>query len=192
MSEIIVFDTETTGIPIWKSPSGGDDQPHIVQLAAALVNTETQKVGETFDYIIRPDGWEISEEMTAIHGISHEQAMDEGEPEDVILDLFLSFWNNRKRVAYNTTFDNRIIRIGTKRYFDEDVSANWKAGEYECAMIGSRCIMGGKQPKLEEAYRYFFGEEMEDAHNAAADVAATIRVYFAMKALQKISETDAT
>lgn len=181
MSEIIVFDTETTGIPDWKTPSGGDNQPHIVQLAAACVDTDTQDVLDTFDYIVRPDDWEITEELTAIHGISHEQAMDEGTPEHIVLEAFLDYWDHRKRVAYNTTFDNRIIRIATKRYSDEATIDGWKGGEYECAMIGSRRVMGGKQPKLEEAYRYFFDEEMEGAHNAANDVAATIKVYFAMK-----------
>ncbi len=181
MTDIIVFDLETSGIPDWKTPSGGDHQPHIVQLAAARVNVETREVADFMDVLVKPDGWEITEELTAIHGITHERALEEGEPEEEVLDKFLGFWGGRKRVAYNTTFDNRIIRIATKRFSSDQIIDDWKAGEYECAMIGSRKVMGGRNPKLEVAYKHFTGKEMEGAHNAAFDVHATIQVYFAMK-----------
>jgi len=181
MTEIIVFDTETTGIPDWKTPSGGDNQPHIVELAACRVNVEDRRVIDDFQFIVEPDGWEIPQEVADIHGITTERALEAGIPEAMVLEKFLAFWGGRKRVAYNTTFDNRIIRIATKRFGDELTIASWKGGEYECAMLGSRRVMGGKQPKLSEAYQYFMGREIEDAHSAMGDVLATIDVYFAMK-----------
>lgn len=38
MSIILPFDTETTGLPVCGEPSGGDNQPHIVQLGAILLS----------------------------------------------------------------------------------------------------------------------------------------------------------
>lgn len=32
----LVFDTETTGLPIWKEPSDHPDQPHVVDIAWTL------------------------------------------------------------------------------------------------------------------------------------------------------------
>lgn len=176
---VLGFDTETTGIPNWKTPSGGDDQPHIVQLAAGLFDVDTKDMVQSIDLIIKPDDWEISEETIEIHGITKEYAMDVGVSEKMALEMFLDLWSNRKRIAFNTTFDNRIIRIATKRYCDEATINAWKDGEYECAMIKSRKVIGGKNPKLIDAYKHFIGNDLIDAHSAMADMKACMDVYFA-------------
>lgn len=179
MSLILPFDTETTGIPNWQTPSGGDDQPHIVQLAALLVDSDTQKTIQSMDVIVRPNGWTIDQEMTDIHGITQEFAMDVGIPEKIALEMFLALHEAADlRVAHNTTFDNRIIRIATKRYSSEDVINAWKDAPYYCTMINGRKVMGGKQPKLTEAYKHFTGLDLEDAHSAMADTQACAKVYF--------------
>lgn len=181
MSHIVVFDTETTGIPDWKIQSESEVQPHIVQLGAHLVHVESRKVVQTIDVIIKPDGWVITPELTEIHGITHEYAMEVGISEKQAVELLIAFCAGRKRVAFNTTFDNRVVRIATKRFCSEEVINAWHEGEYECAMIASRKIMGGKQPNLAEAYKYFTGKEIENAHTAIGDVNACMEVYFAIQ-----------
>lgn len=181
MAHIVVLDAETTGIPDWKMPSESEHQPHLVQLAAHLVNFESRKVVQTIDLIIKPEGWLIAPETLEIHGITYEHAMDVGVSEKQALELLLAMCAGRKRVAFNTTFDNRIIRIATKRYCSEEVINAWHEGEYECAMIASRKIMGGKQPNLAEAYKYFTGKEIQNAHSAIGDVDACMEVYFAVQ-----------
>lgn len=186
---IIVFDTETTGLPDWKSPSEAENQPHLVQLAAHMVDMDQQKVLQTMDVIIKPEGWVIPQEVTEIHGITTEYAADVGVTESVALGMFLDMWSGRTRVAHNTTFDNRIIRIATKRYCKEYVIDEWHNGNYECTGLLSKPIMqmlpknkyGFKMPKLEEAYKYFTGKDLENAHTAIADVNACLEVYFAIK-----------
>jgi len=185
MRQIIFFDTETTGIPEWKKPSGDECQPRLVQLAAIVADENTGKISQRLDLIVKPDGWVIPDETIEIHGITNEYAHDVGMPEDLVLDMFLCLWDGCKRVAFNTTFDNRIIRIGTKRYCSEDVINKWKAGEYECAMIESRKIIGGSNPKLIDAYKHFTGKDLEDAHSAYADTKACMEVYFAIKGVKQ-------
>jgi DNA polymerase-3 subunit epsilon len=183
MSNLIFLDTETTGLPNWKTPSGGDDQPHIVQLAALHVDSESRQIIQSIDLIVKPDGWEIPQETIEIHGITNEHALEVGLPEKDVLEIFLSLWHGNKRVAYNTTFDNRIIRIATKRYSDEQMIEYWKEGDYECAMIMSKKAMSVKSVKLIEAYKHFTGSELQDAHSAMADTKACMEVYFAIKDL---------
>lgn len=182
---ILAFDTETTGLPDWQSPSESETQPHIVQLAAALVDEDTRAIKQSMNVIVQPSGWTISQEMTDIHGISHDQAMDEGIPEPLALDMFLALWNGRTRIAHNSTFDNRIIRIATKRYSDEQTIDRWAEGsqgnEWYCTCINARKVMGGKSPKLEEAYKHFTGKDLENAHSAEADMLACLDVYFGIQ-----------
>lgn len=191
MKLVNIFDTETTGIPEWQKPSGDDCQPHLVQLAAHQVDVENEKVIQTMDVIIKPDGWEIPQETIDVHGITMEHAMDVGIPEKMALEMFLELWGGNLRVAYNTTFDNRMIRIGTKRYFDESVINAWKEGEYECAMIASKKAMGlSKNQKLGVAYKHFTGKDLQDAHTAIADVNACMEIYFAIKNAGKVAQAS--
>ncbi len=181
MSNLLIFDTETTGMIDWKSPSGGEGQPHIVQLAAIVIDEDTKKISQSVDVIIRPDGWDIPDETVEIHGITTEHALDVGVGEEMAVNLLLSLALGIKRIAYNVTFDNRIIRIATKRYYGYIAQDAWKHGEYECAMQLSRKVMGGKVPKLTAAYKHFTGNDLENAHSAMADTLACKDVYFTAK-----------
>lgn len=180
MKPLFFYDTETTGLPVWKEPSESDAQPHLVQLGAVLVNPETQEVISSIDLIIKPDGWEIPEEVSEIHGITTEYAMEVGVPEKMALDLFLAMRGDAERIAYNKTFDQRIIRIAAKRYSSDDVVEKWaEKDDHHCSMRMAQSVIGGKNPKLEAAYKHFTGKELENAHSAMADTMASMEVYFA-------------
>ena len=190
MNNFIVFDTETTGLPDWKSPSGAENQPHIVQLAAHLVDADKFKILQTMDVIVKPDGWVIPDVVTEIHGISTEYASDIGVPEEVALDLFLELWRkSNTRVAHNVRFDNRIIRIATKRYCGDELIDQCYNGDYECTGLLSTQIMkmepknrvGFKMPKLSEAYKHFTGIKLQNAHTAIADTNACLAIYSAIQ-----------
>lgn len=198
MQEFIVYDTETTGLPDWRNPSDGEQQPHIVQLAAKLCSAEGEVIDQ-MNVIVRPEGWEIPEDVIAVHGITAEQAEAEGVPEAEALEQLLTLWDGRLRVGHNQSFDSRIIRIATKRYSDEETIDLWKAGEAECTMQLAKPIMqippygryGWKAPKLAEAYEHFTGKSMENAHDAMADVDACLAVYLAIKAEEDKAEAAA-
>ena len=187
MKMILPFDTETTGIPNWKIPSESEEQPHIVQLAAILCDGDTGDISEELDVIVKPDGWVIPDEAAEIHGITTEKAMDEGIPEAEALERFMALYGKcGLRVAHNTTFDNRIIRIALKRYTPDLIPDEvWKDKEsYYCTLMNARKIMGGKSGHtLAEAYAHFTGKELENAHTAMADARACMEIYFAMKSI---------
>ena len=191
----LVFDTETTGLPRWNHPSADPDQPHLVQIAMLLLaddGTETQ----SNCLIIRPDGWTIPPEMTAIHGISQEQAMDEGVPETEAVALFVFRQGQASlRVAHNEAFDRRVLRIamtraGLARDFIEAIEAR---ASY-CTCNNAKAIVnlpptlrmldsgrkGPKPPKLEECCRFFFGHEFVGAHDALNDARMCARVWQAL------------
>jgi len=191
MKKITFYDTETTGLPVWKEPSGGENQPHLVQLSAIQCDIETREILQRIDLIVRPNGWEIPQVVVDIHGITTEKAMDCGVYEESAIRLMLEICRDSSRVAHNRTFDQRIIRIGVKRYgfADEDID-RWADKEtHECTMLKAKPIMkmlpkgkwGHKNPKLEEAYKFFCGLELGDkAHSSIYDTEACMAVYWAM------------
>lgn len=192
MSIAIFYDTETTGLPDWSQPSEAPHQPHIVQLAAQLVNLDTRHVISSMDVIIRPDGWTIPEEVAAVHGITTEMALDLGVPEHLAIEMFMGMWSNRLRIAHNEQFDARILRIWLMRHFSEAMADEFKVGQAQCTARMSTKILAlpptekmkaarrfhNKTPNLGEAYEYFTGKPLSGAHNAMVDVDACKVVYF--------------
>jgi DNA polymerase-3 subunit epsilon len=193
MNLALAYDTETTGLPLFKEPSEHPGQPHIVQLGALLVDLDTRIVHSTLDVIIRPDGWKISDEVAAIHGITQERAMLVGVPEKLALQLFLGLWARAQcRIAHNEQFDARIVRIGLVRHVPDQADP-WKAGAAKCTqriatpilklpptekMVAAR-MPGPKSANLGEAYQHFMGKPLENAHSAMADARGCLDVFFA-------------
>lgn len=202
MNPILFFDTETTGLPLFSEPSEHPDQPHIVQLAALLVDPESRETIASMDVIVRPDGWTIPDEVAAVHGITTERAEAVGIPEKLAVEMFMALWYHRPRVAHNEQFDARIIRIALMRFQNHVVEEwgkpmpdIWKESSAECTarLATPICALPPtdrmkaakrfhhKTPNLGEAYRHFTGRELENAHSAMADVLACRDVYFAIK-----------
>ncbi|MBT2142735.1 MULTISPECIES: 3'-5' exonuclease [unclassified Rhodanobacter] len=199
---ILIFDTETSGLPDYKQPSEMPHQPHIVELAVLLYDDTTGELVEQLHSIVRPDGWVIPDDVAAIHGITTERAMDEGRPEhEVLRDLLALHRRAELRVAHNEDFDQRIVRIAIKRYGhgahgwdrltqeERDAIADaFKAAPKYCTMKADAKARGVKWPKLVEAYKYHTGKDLgEDAHSALFDALACAEVYFAMNPIAAVA-----
>ena len=195
MNLALFYDTETAGLPLWKQPDDHPSQPHLVQVAAHLVDMDTRDVVQSIDLIVKPDDWIIPDEVAAIHGITTEHANEVGVPEDFVLRVFGNLWKSRLRVAHNESFDARIIRIGLTRFTDADVVGRWRNGEAECTSdltindmnlppserMKAAGFNGPKKPRMSEAYKHYTGMELVNAHSAIADVNACMEVYWAVK-----------
>jgi DNA polymerase-3 subunit epsilon len=114
----IFLDTETQGLPLFSEPSEHPRQPHIVQLAALLVDVETRKTLASLDLVINPVDWEIPDDVAKIHGITTEYARDVGVREEHAVELLIQLWKRADfRVAHNEQFDARIVKIALHRHF---------------------------------------------------------------------------
>lgn len=186
MNTILFYDTETTGLPDWQAPSGAEHQPHLVQLAAILVDADTRKEIASIDFIVNAEV-EIPEDVSAIHGITTEIAK-QGFYESFVVNLFFDLWEGFpvSRVAHNKVFDQRIMRIAAKRHCHESVSESWADKDsHHCTMRMYQKKFGGKQAKLVDAYKHATGKELENAHSAMADTRACMAVYFWLLDLEK-------
>jgi DNA polymerase-3 subunit epsilon len=197
---ILCYDTETCGLPDSRAPSDAPHQPHLVQLALAVYSDDGVELRHRCD-IIRPDGWTIPPEVVAIHGISQERALAEGIDEADAVSRFV--WLAARaalRVAHNEKFDRAIMRIamlraGVRRAVIEAL----EAGPFCCTCAEAAGIVNlpptekmlaagynkPKPPKLEEAVRFLFNEELPGAHDALVDVRACARIFFRLRQIER-------
>lgn len=175
----LFFDTETTGFP----PSA-----RICQLAALLTDKDGNEI-KRLNSLVKPDNWTIPEKVIAIHGKTNEMCEAEGSPMLELLDEFFKMLrDSRVVIAHNISFDNKMIGIECEYYNQKWLTLGLV---YYCTMEKSKNILklpharyGYKNPKLIEAYRYFFGKDFDNAHDAMADVMACRDVFFKLMELQ--------
>ncbi|AWJ85144.1 DNA polymerase III subunit epsilon [Azospirillum sp. TSH58] len=195
MTAALIFDTETTDLPLWSERSTHPDQPHIVQLAALLSRADGDVSG-SMNVIVRPSGYtSMPQKAFETHGISFERAMDEGIPLADALDEFNALMAlTDELVAHNISFDVRLMRIAFLRAGKEPARENLPK---VCTMTAATRLVNlpptdrmraagfnkPKSPSLAECIRHFFGEDLDGAHDAMVDVRACARVYWHLKGL---------
>jgi DNA polymerase III epsilon subunit-like protein len=86
---VLVFDTETTGLPKSKimNPDTLNLWPHIVQFSYVIYDTELNDIIESSDTIVKlKDGITIPEDSIKIHGITNESSQRNGINIELILN----------------------------------------------------------------------------------------------------------
>ena len=190
---LLIFDTETTGLPAnYRAPvTDLNNWPRLVQLAWEC-HDEKGMLLEAKSYIIKPTDYTIPFAAEKIHGISTERALKEGTDLNLVLQEFnRSLLKTRLVIGHNIDFDRNILGAEYIRSgLPDELSpvpyccTKEEATEY-CALPGGK---GGafKWPTLSELHQKLFSEDFEEAHNAAADVAATARCFLELVRLEVI------
>jgi DNA polymerase III epsilon subunit-like protein len=187
----LFIDTETSGLPLnWNAPeSDVNNWPRIVQIAWILSDDEGNIVNES-DFVIKPDGFIISQESIEIHGISNEKANCEGvklvEALHRLIDVstFVDYV-----VGHNIKFDfsviaSEFIRKNLKNpLMGKSTLCTMESSTNFCAIPG---IYGIKWPKLNELYFKLFQDDLVEAHDASIDINATFECFWELKKLKII------
>lgn len=184
--KILFFDTETTGLPRnFKAPASDTaNWPRLVQLAYIIQNEKGETLYSSSD-IIRPNGFVIPNEAAAIHGVTTERAMDEGRPLEIVLSELLAHAKECDLViGHNIGFDMNIVGAECFRMFGKNplwgkrTMDTMKESTNYCNLPPRPGQMRPKQPKLQELHQILFGRPFESAHNAQADIEATVKCYW--------------
>jgi DNA polymerase III epsilon subunit-like protein len=181
----LVFDTETTGLPPRGAPPSNTaawDKCRIVQIAWNVYDSRTHDLERSVCFMVKPEGFVIPAESTAIHGITTERAVDEGVPiADVLEYLRRDLCRVATLVAHNIRFDDNVVMAEMHRIPSfTDVITAWQDKERKCTML-----MGtppkGRWPKLVTLYERLFGAVPEcTLHRADADVEVCAKCFFAL------------
>ncbi len=202
MAKYCIFDTETTGLFLFKDPDTGapipaDDprQPRLAHFNAILVeedlNGNLQEADE-IDLYVKPDGWEMPVEAGDVNGLTTRFLEENGTPIAAVLDayerLVLEF--GYVMVAFNAQFDCKMMRgelrrAGRPDLFDQTPNI--------CAMraamaLGVKKAGGGRGfPKLTDCAAHL-GLVIDDAHSAKGDTRATLALFRHLHAVGALPE----
>ena len=195
--KILVFDTETTGLPEDKaSIYEVNKYPHIVQLSYIFYDVSNNNVIVKDDYIKLNPTIPISEKSLEIHGLNHEFLNANGSHIIPVLREFNEFLDRCDIViGHNVSFDKRMIFVECLRHKIDQKFTKYENNvkitkpEY-CTMKNTKeyCNIIAltktnktfiKQPKLIELYTTLFADEPipKELHNSLVDILCTLRCY---------------
>lgn len=159
--DIVFFDIESTGLNVMKD--------RIVQIALIKYKTDGSDPVE-IEYLINP-GIPISPEAMAVHGITPEDVKNKPSFQQISKELF-DWIGNSDLGGYNSDrFDipmlmEEFARVGLELTLDNR------------RHIDVQRIFYKMQPRtLKAAYKYYCDASLVDAHDALADVRATVDVF---------------
>lgn len=195
--KVLVFDTETTGLPAGRNLSVRDvgKWPHIIQLSYILYDTEQNKTHSCVDDIIKLHaGVYISEKSIEMHGITRSVSLRKGiDIKDAIDNFNKTLQEADTVIAHNISFDKQMImvecnRLKTKQYFTTGIGYGIK--EY-CTMKNSVNVckiekqsasgkIYHKFPTLSELHEHLFGFTPNNTHDSMSDVLICFRCYYVL------------
>jgi DNA polymerase-3 subunit epsilon len=194
---ILCYDTETTGL-VKGSDYTNPSNPYLASIAMILYDTEAQRVVASLNSAILPEGWSMPEDAGKVNGLTDEYLMAVGIPARTILPAIISLvFKADLLVAHNIEFDTKILAAAMWRQLQEEqehetiaheLIKGWLSHPAYCTMKESKDIVQAKTangrskyPKLIEAYKHFFGKDLDRAHSANADAVAVLEIYMALQ-----------
>jgi DNA polymerase III subunit epsilon len=172
------IDTETSGLFSWDKPADAEGQPRLACLALIRC-TPTWAITSKEVFYVYPEGWEMSDEVVAINGLTTDFLKRNGRPISEVLDAYEAVLDEGRAIAaFNAQFDTKVMRAELRRAGRPD---RFEATPNVCLMrknIGV-CKLpkangkGYKFPKLVEAMRHF-KLPFPNQHTAGGDADAVV------------------
>jgi DNA polymerase III epsilon subunit-like protein len=215
--KVLIFDTETTGLPVKWIPAEEDltNYPNLLQFAAKLIEVDLDKIQEDnygvtkelyyIDSLVQPvrKGIEVITHPDAlkVHEITHEKAYDGNIIETVALIFSGLIYAADVIVCHNVSFDRNVmmsevlnlnLNVGLRKNTKIVCTMKHSVNMLKLPLNFPKKGQQYKYPRLEELYQYLFNESMHDkykAHDAMGDVGATTECFLELLQTDKDLET---
>lgn len=183
-TDILVFDTETTGLPPRSYSLTNLDAwsgCRLVQIAWQRHSTEGKLVSKRAIYV-RPDGFVIPDDAIAIHGITNEVAAGGMPLAELWPILEAELASVGTLVAHNIEFDDHVIRSELMRSGHPLLSA-WSQRKKECTMnLAKVAGLTDTRLKLSVLYDLAIQRPITKAlHQADTDTELCADIYFYLR-----------
>ena len=187
-----VIDTETSGLFDFTKPADAEGQPRLACLAMIHLGEDLAETSRE-EHWIKPDGWTLSPEVIATHGITNEFLAENGRPVAAALEAYDEVLASGSIiVAFNAQYDLKMMRGELRRaampdHFEETKSICVMRDAVNVVKAPKKSGKGFKFPKLEEACRHF-GIGQSQAHSAMSDAESAAAIFRALNALGVLRE----
>lgn len=170
-----VFDTETTGL-VHFSGLPLDELPHIIEIYGVVVDLATGERGMMIDTLVRPPV-EITDEIVGITGIDNNMVEATPTWKFNVAQLKAVLASAEAVIAHNLSYDMMMVDTEMRRIGD---SVDWPP--VRLCTAEQSVHLHSKRLNMQALHEHYIGEKFKDAHRAAPDVEALIRVALAMAA----------
>ncbi len=157
---IVFFDLETTGVDVVKD--------RIVQIGAIKINPDGERIVK--NVLVNPS-IPIPAGATAVHGISDADVKDKPFFYQIAKSMF-QWLEGCDLAGYNS--DNFDIPLLSEEFGREGIDYPGDDTVYIDIIRIERMV---NSHKLGDTYKRYLGEELKDAHDAMADVEATLKIF---------------
>jgi len=176
MSTIIVFDTETTGLP--KTRGFGKyyqptdftkyNESRIIEIGYNVYRKCDGNLVKSVSYLIKTNK---DIENSHIHGITNEMVRDKGIDFKEAMRFFEADLNSCiLLVAHNLAFDIHVLLAEAYRHHSYHLANLIKSKKRFCTMKAAKTLLGLKKyPKLVQLYGDFTGKLVVQNHRAGDD-----------------------
>lgn len=186
MTKYLIIDTETSGLFDFSKQADAEGQPRMCSVAFIVLDED----GAFTPYarLIKPDGWTISPDITAINGLTTEKCEAEGVPVREVLDHYTTLiLAGHVLVTFNAQFDAKLMRGELRRARMPDL---FEQTPNICLMRAAKNLGVQKQgekksgfPKLSDLWFHYFPDVAQPApHTAAGDAQAAFECFLRMRA----------
>ena len=187
----LIFDTETTGLPM---RAGYETYHHpqklqcyesarLVQIAYIILDEEKTPI-KLYSAIVKPNGFTISAEIAKIHGITQEIAEEKGTDIKTVLNNILEALKSVDTiVAHNIGFDYSIVLSEAYRIGFFELIKELKRKRCFCTKIqAQKQLKLQKAPKLTELHSMLITEEnWVQKHDAMDDTFSCMRCFVKLR-----------
>lgn len=174
-----IIDTETSGLFDFKLPAHAEGQPRLASLSMIFTTDDLSEITGERRFFVKPDGWEMSDEVTAINGLSTEYLRENGVDISEVLHAYETAVLDGSIIgAFNAQFDTKVMRGELRRAGRDDL---FERTPNVCAMRAAAAVIPGKGRfvSLKHACGYF-GIENVSPHDASSDAMACLEVMRAL------------
>lgn len=184
----LIFDAETSGLFDYALPADDPAQPRLAEFCGFIVRMTGDgaivHTSEPFEFLVKPEGWEMQREAQAITGLTTEYLMEHGrDVRDVLAWYSAQIEDGAIVSTYNAQHDCKTMRGELRRAGMPDLFEQTKNScmMRSCQKLGVKKESGkGGWPKLSDACRHFNITPEGEVHRARSGAECALALFFAM------------